>query len=96
MVIKFEELRLVKDLLPSGSTRRIAEKLGLSEQVVRNYFGGRNFRNGAFVDMHIETGPEGTLVRIDDLTILREALRILDEIGLREEVPIVLPEEVAS
>lgn len=94
MVIKFEELRLVKDLLPSGSTHRIAQKLGVDDQVVRNYFGGRNFRDGSFVDMHIETGPEGTLVRLDDLTILREALAILDEVGLREDVPIVLPEEL--
>ena len=41
--ITFNELRKIKDQLPSGSMRQIAEKLDLNEETVRNYFGGRNF-----------------------------------------------------
>ena len=38
--ITFNELRRIKASLPEGSTHVIAEKLNLSVQPVRNYFGG--------------------------------------------------------
>ena len=41
--ITFDELRKIKDQLPSGSMKKIAEKLDIDEDTVRNYFGGRNF-----------------------------------------------------
>ena len=57
MVITFNELRRIKDKLPSGSSQRIAEEVGVSVDEVRNYFGGRHFDGaGAPVGMHIEKG----------------------------------------
>ena len=57
MVITFNELRRIKDKLPSGSSQRIAEEVGVSVDEVRNYFGGRHFDGaGAPVGIHIETG----------------------------------------
>ncbi len=38
--ITFNELRKIKDSLPTGSMRRIAEELGLNVDTVRNFFGG--------------------------------------------------------
>ena len=78
--ITFNELRKVKDLLPSGSMAKIAEELGLEKETVRNYFGGQNFKDGQCVGMHIEPGPDGGLVMLDDTQILEIALKIIDEL----------------
>lgn len=80
-VITFNELRRIKDALPSGSTIRIAEELNISVETVRNYFGGRNYKDGQAVGIHIEKGPDGGLVTLDDMTILNCARRILNELG---------------
>ncbi len=77
--ITFNELRKVKDSLPSGSMTRIAEELGLENETVRNYFGGHNFKEGKSCGVHIEPGPDGGLVMLDDTQILEIALRILEE-----------------
>lgn len=77
--ITFNELRKVKDLLPSGSMTKIADELGLEKETVRNYFGGHNFKDGKSCGMHIEPGPDGGLVMLDDTQILDIARRILDE-----------------
>ena len=42
--ITFNELRKIKDSLPSGSMHRIADELGLHVDTVRNFFGGHNFK----------------------------------------------------
>lgn len=42
MVITFNELRRIKDKLPSGSSQRIADELGIDVDTVRNYFGGKH------------------------------------------------------
>ena len=42
--ITFNELRALKDKLPDGSIRKIADELGLKPETVRNYFGGHNYR----------------------------------------------------
>lgn len=68
--ITFNELRKIKDQLPSGSMRQIADKLNLNEETVRNYFGGRNFDKGQSVGIHFEQGPGGGIVTFDDTTIL--------------------------
>ena len=68
--ITFNELRKIKDQLPSGSMRQIADKLDLNEETVRNYFGGRNFDKGQSVGIHFEQGPDGGIVTFDDTTIL--------------------------
>ena len=44
--ITFNELRKIKDSLPSGSMHRIADELGLNVDTVRNFFGGHNFKEG--------------------------------------------------
>lgn len=80
-VITFNELRRIKDSLPSGSMQKIADELHLSVDAVRNYFGGRHFENGNSVGFHIEEGPDGGVVHLDDLTILNKALEILKGIG---------------
>jgi hypothetical protein len=68
--ITFNELRKIKDQLPSGSMKIIADKLDLNEETVRNYFGGRNFDLGQSVGIHFEQGPGGGIVTFDDTTIL--------------------------
>jgi len=77
--ITFNNLRKIKDSLPSGSSQRIADKLGVSVETVRNYFGGYNYRDGKSVGVHIEPGPDGGLVMLDDTVILDLAMEILDE-----------------
>ena len=77
--ITFNELRKIKDSLPSGSSQRIADQLGLSVETVRNYFGGYNFKDGKSVGLHIEPGPDGGLVMLDDTVILDLALEMLNK-----------------
>ena len=71
--ITFNELRRLKDSLPDGSTHRIADELGISVETVRNYFGGHNFKDGKSCGIHIEPGPDGGLVVLDDTTIFERA-----------------------
>lgn len=78
--ITFNELRKIKDALPSGSMTRIANELGLEKESVKNYFGGHNYKDGKSVGVHIEPGPDGGLVMLDDTQILDIALKILDEV----------------
>ena len=68
--ITFNELCKIKDQLPSGSMKAIADKLNLDEETVRNYFGGRNFEQGKCIGVHFEQGPGGGIVSFDDTTIL--------------------------
>ena len=77
--ITFNELRRIKDSLPDGSMHRIADELNLSVDTVRNFFGGQNFKEGKSVGIHIEPGPDGGLVVLDDTTIYDRALEILAE-----------------
>ena len=77
--ITFNELRKIKDSLPSGSMHRIADELGLSVETVRNFFGGHNFKEGESVGIHLESGPDGGLVMLDDTTVLDKAISILEE-----------------
>lgn len=71
--ITFNELRKVKDSLPSGSMEAIAKELGIDADEVRSYFGGKGADGVGF---HIEPGPDGGLVMLDDTKILEVALRI--------------------
>ena len=77
--ITFNELRKIKDSLPSGSMHRIADELGMSVETVRNFFGGQNFKNGQSVGIHLEPGPDGGVVMLDDTTVLDKALQILKD-----------------
>ena len=80
--ITFNELRKIKDSLPSGSMHRIADELGMSVDTVRNFFGGYNFKEGKSVGIHLEPGPDGGLVMLDDTTVLDRALSILKELNI--------------
>lgn len=77
--ITFNELRRIKDSLPDGTTHRIADELGISVETVRNYFGGQNFKDGKSCGIHIEPGPDGGIVVLDDTAILDRALEIQNE-----------------
>lgn len=86
--ITFNELRKIKDSLPDGSTHRIADELGISVETVRNYFGGYNYREGKSCGIHIEPGPDGGVVVLDDTSILDRAMQILAEVQENAEAPI--------
>jgi hypothetical protein len=79
MNITFEELRRIKHLLPTGSIARIAESMNVEEQTVRNYFGAHNYKDGDVVEWHLEPGPNGGIVHLEDTSIYNEALNILRE-----------------
>ncbi len=77
--VTFNELRRIKDALPSGSMAKIANELGLQKETVKNYFGGTDYKEGQSVGLHIEPGPDGGIVQLDDTSILEVAQRMLDE-----------------
>jgi len=78
----FNQLRKIKDTLPSGSMQKIADELGLSADTVRNYFGAQNYDNGEACGLHLEAGPDGGMVVFDDTKILDVALEMLCFEGL--------------
>ncbi len=75
MIITFNELRRIKDRLPSGSLQQIANDQGIDLETVRNYFGGND---KAASGAHFEQGPDGGVVTLDDTKILDAAMRILN------------------
>ncbi len=77
--ITFNELRRLKDSLPTGSIHRIADELNIRVQTVRNYFGGNDYNFGKNCGLHIEPGPDGGIVVLDDTTIYDMAVKILSE-----------------
>lgn len=80
MVISFEELRGIKDKLPTGSINRIALELGVDADYVRNFFGGDHYDGeSAFPDVHFEKTATGTVVQVDDTAILECAKKIIAE-----------------
>ncbi|AHW59270.1 hypothetical protein SAMN05444285_10820 [Draconibacterium orientale] len=74
--ITFNELRKIKDSLPDGSIRQIAQEFELKEETVRNYFGGANYTDGKAVGIHMEPGPNGGIVLLDDTAILERAQQL--------------------
>lgn len=90
--ITFNALRAFKDQLPDGSINQIAAELGLDAETVRNYFGGHNYKKGESIGVHIEPGPDGGIVVLDDTTIFDKALSIL---GLKD-YPIVEEETITE
>ncbi|MDN4753402.1 DNA-binding protein [Porphyromonadaceae bacterium W3.11] len=84
--LTFNELRSFKDSLPDGTMQRIADELGISVGTVRNYFGGANFEAGAPSGIHLESGPDGGLVVLDDTTIWDKANEILAEESKTEKI----------
>ena len=79
MNITFQDLRRIKHSLPTGSVRRIAQELNLEEQTVRNYFGAKKYNGGNIVGKHVQPGPLGGYVSLEDTQILEVANRIIKE-----------------
>ena len=77
--LTFNELRDIKDRLPDGTIHSIAGELGVEVETVRNYFGGHNYKDGDSCGIHIESGPGGGIVLLNDTFILERALKILNE-----------------
>ena len=75
--ITFNDLRRLKDSLPDGAIAHIADQLNTTAQTVRNYFGGSNYEFGKSCGVHIEPGPDGGIVVLDDTTIYDMAVEIL-------------------
>ena len=80
MNITFNELRKIKHSLPTGSITKIASQLNLEEQTVRNYFGAKKYSEGGVVELHVQPGPDGGIVNIEDTAILDAAKKILSEV----------------
>lgn len=79
MVITFNELREVKDSLPKGSIKKLSKEFNVTEETIRNYFGGANYKNGTSVGIHMESGPNGGIVSLDDSAIFDRAKELLNE-----------------
>ncbi len=79
MNITFQDLRRIKHSLPTGSVRRIAQELNIEEQTVRNYFGAKKYQDGAITGKHVQPGPLGGYVSLEDTKILEVAQRIIRE-----------------
>ena len=77
--ITFNDLRKIKDSLPDGSVKKLAQEFDVTEETVRNYFGGANYTDGTAVGIHMEPGPDGGIVLIDDTTILERAKELIPE-----------------
>ena len=58
---------------------KIAQELNLDEQTVRNYFGAHQYKDGEVVEFHLEPGPNGGIVHLEDTTILDRAKQIISE-----------------
>lgn len=80
MNISFNDLRKIKHSLPTGSVAKIANRLNIDEQTVRNYFGANKYENGDTVGNHFQPGPNGGIVKIEDMTILNAAKKILSDV----------------
>ncbi len=78
MNITFDELRKIKHQLPTGSVSQIAKKLNIDEQTVRNYFGAKKYKDGQLVGKHIQPGPNGGIVSLEDESILNAAKEIIN------------------
>lgn len=79
--ITFNELRRIKDALPCGSMQKIADALSIEADTVRNYFGGTHYKagEGKTQGVHVEAGPDGGIVELDDTTILELAKKMIAE-----------------
>lgn len=75
----FNDLRKIKDNLPNGSVKLLSEEFDMSEETIRNYFGGSNYERGTSVGIHTEPGPNGGIVLIDDSTIFERAKELIAE-----------------
>ena len=76
--ITFNELRKIKDSLPDGSIKKLAQEFSVTEETVRNYFGAKKFVDGKIIDQHIQPGPNGGIVELEDTSILNLAKELIE------------------
>jgi len=79
MYLTYKELRDIKHSLPTGSIGRIAKSLKMDEQEVRNYFGANKYDKDEIVGRHIQPGPQGGIVHIENTEIIELAKKIIAE-----------------
>ncbi|MBT8232292.1 MAG: DNA-binding protein [Saprospiraceae bacterium] len=79
MYITYDELRTIKHRLPTGSISRIAKTLQVEEQSVRNYFGANKYSSDDIIGRHIQPGPKGGVVHIENTEIIELARQIISE-----------------
>lgn len=79
MNITYNELRTIKHKLPTGSVSRIAKTLSMDEQTVRNYFGAADYEGGGIAGKHVQPGPNGGIVNIENTAIIELAKKIIKE-----------------
>lgn len=77
--IEYNELRKIKDSLPDGSIHKMAKELNLTVETIWNYFGGHSYKDGESCGVHIEAGPNGGIVLLEDTAILDMALEMIDK-----------------
>ncbi len=77
MNITFAELRKIKHQLPTGGVKAIAQELNLDEQTVRNYFGAKKYDDGEIVGKHVQPGPHGGYVNIENPEIIATAKKLI-------------------
>ena len=77
--ITFNELRKVKDGLPSGSIKLLSKEFNTNEETIRNYFGGTNYEKGSCVGFHAEPGPDGGIILLDDSSIFERAKELISD-----------------
>lgn len=76
MILTYDRLRQLKHSLPTGSIKKIANELRIDEQTVRNAFGAKKYVNGKVVGIHMENGPHGSLVNVQDEQIINKAMEL--------------------
>ena len=80
MHITFDELRDIKHSLPTGSISKMSKMLDLPEQTIRNYFGAHDYQEGGIAMKHVQPGPKGGIVYLEDTTILETAKSLIPKV----------------
>lgn len=76
MYITYDELRSLKRSMPKGSVRLIAEHFDISEQAVRNFFGGNRKDPSKIVSLHRQPGPYGGIYYTDQVQLIELAKKL--------------------
>ena len=78
-ILSPRQQQIVEGLVDGLSYKLIADELHMDEQTVRNYFGAHNYSDGQVVEWHLEPGPGGGIVHLEDTSILDRAIQIIEE-----------------
>ena len=54
--------------------------LDLPEQTIRNYFGAHDYQEGGIAMKHVQPGPKGGIVYLEDTTILETAKSLIPKV----------------